>query len=372
MGSMLSQVGGVLSMAAGGLYIAKGAQELQCCMQGCDTQAGRSSVTGKEALDKAMQDGAKGVGGAANRRQPVDYFRLRFPDTAQAAPVLLHLFIPARARAAGCLDAMLALGTGGLMLLNGMMGLAAAQQAAQNGAAAMDNAGSMASYPGGGTSPTPDATKTDSAKFGGISSNGSQIKLDPALLRTGTANDIMGKFENQFGIGRDSFAHDVLDGQDPRKLLGSAPKNPLSAADMNKAIIAAQNMSAEDKTKALAATPLPAAQSELAAQVESGAGTRGPASGSGKPSKSEELDPLDALDAAASAKAGTEVPGLGLSPEVKAALAARRAEEAKKLDENMSIFQIVHRRYREKAKFIFGYDPDNGGPLKGVGDANGR
>jgi hypothetical protein len=194
------------------------------------------------------------------------------------------------------------------------------------------------------------------------------IKLDPALLRTGTANDIMNQFESHFGIPRDQFADGVLGGQDPRNLLNSAPKNALTNDDMNKAISGAKGMSDADKAAALAKSPLGDAQRDLAskmggdAQYEmkmAGAGTGGNNIAAFGKKKDAELDPVD-LPTAESAAA------LGVSPEVQAALAAKQLEDRKNGLTDLTIFQVVHAKYREKSKMIFGFDPD--GLPKGGGN----
>jgi hypothetical protein len=50
---------------------------------------------------------------------------------------------------------------------------------------------------------------------------------------------------------------------------------------------------------------------------------------------------------------------------VQAALAAKELDDRKNGITDLSIFEVVHAKYREKTKFIFGYDPD--GALRGVG-----
>ena len=137
---------------------------------------------------------------------------------------------------------------------------------------AFGNAGGMNSFgdlSGIDTSKKVAGEKTNSNLNGGLD-NGNQMKLDPALLRTGTANDIMGQFENRFGLERDQFAENVIGGRDPRELLATAPKNPISVGNLNKAITSAQSLSSEDKARASSAL-LAAAQKEMSDKL--GAGT---------------------------------------------------------------------------------------------------
>lgn len=366
MASQLGAIAAAVSMAAGGLYIAKGATQLKCCSSGC-TGSGSSSEKAKTDIDNNTKKSVTGSGITGGLfRQPVDYRRLRFPDEAKACPApRLPLFFeflrPAKADAAlgPCLDAAIAMATGGLLLLNGLMGMQAANQANQNAGASLANAGNMGGMSSAGTSPTPDAAKTDSAKFGAQGSSASPIKLDPALLRTGTANDIMGKFEKQFGIPRDQFAQSVMDGNDPRKILGSAPLNPLSNADMNKATTDARGMSDADKANALANAGLGDVQRDLASKVGEVNPAGGPAtSGLAAFKKSTGGDSVDLDKLADEIGKPSESAALGVSPEVQAALAAKQLDERKNGITDLTIFEVVHLKYRERSKKIFGYDPD--------------
>ena len=383
-GQMLGQAMGVLSMGLGGLYMAKGAQQLSCCSTGC-TGSGTQSQVANQNVNQASQNAAKEAFKAPPAKLKLD-LNLRFPDGARnecpqprlpagrgVFSLLTFFQAPQEAQAAGgCIDAMIALATGGLMLLQGLMSLNAANQAGRNAASAYGNADSMGSYPGvNGTSPTPGSeNKTGNSNIGGSGRSGELVKIDPSLLRTGKANDIMGQFEQKFGLSRDNFANAVLNGEDPRKIFGSAPKNALSNEDMNKATNAAKAMSDADKANALAGTGLSDAQKELLARMN-GAGNpeneikMGGSSGASlsrmtaSKKSDEELDELSAANPA----------DLGVSPEVQAALAQKALNDRANGLTDMTIFQLVHAKYREKSKMIFGYDPD--GTPKGVGDANG-
>jgi hypothetical protein len=363
--STLGKAAGVLSMAAGGLYMAKGAMQMKCCTQGC-TGSGSASKTEVAKEATKAKDAASTI-----KRQPVDFFKLRFPDEANSCPdprvhtfSLLELFQPPKAEAdlSGCLDAGIALATGGLMLLNGMMGLAAASQSGQMADASALNASGMDSL-SGATAGTPNSSNsagTTTSGLGSASGASNPIKLDPALLRTGKADDIMNQFESHFGIPRDQFANGVIGGQDPRNLLNSAPKNALSNDDMNKALSGAKSMSDAERAAALAKSPMGDVQRDLAskmggdAQYEmkmAGAGTNGSSLAAFGKKKDAELDPVDlpVTDATAA---------LGLSPEVQAALSAKQLDDRNHGLTDLTIFQVVHAKYREKSKMIFGFDPD--------------
>lgn len=386
-GQMLGQAMGVVSMGLGGLYMAKGAQQLSCCASGC-SGSGTESQAAKNARDINNQNEVKDKFGNIVPKTKLkldlpskwlDGVRNECPQPRMPAPrgglfSLLAFFQPPQeAQAAGgCIDAMIALATGGLMMLQGLMSLNAANQAGQNAGAAYGNADNMGSYPGAnGTSPTPGSENNGKGKadLGGTGKSGELVKIDPALLHTGKANDIMGQFEQKFGMNRDDFAKSVLNGEDPRKLLSNAPRNALSNADMNKATQAAKAMSDSEKAAALAGTGLSDAQKELLARLN-GAGSpeneikTGGASGAlSRMTASKKADEeLDELKDAAKSE-------LAVSPELQAALDAKEKSDRANGITDQTIFQVVHAKYREKAKMIFGYDPD--GIPKGVGDANG-
>lgn len=389
-GQMLSNAMGVLSMGLGGLYMAKGAQQLSCCASGCTGAGAQSQVANQQTNNLSQQQASQitGTGGKPAGGVPVklkldlkskfDGVNLECPkprvEPRAASPLftIISFFqAPQEAHASGCIDAMIALATGGLMLLQGLMGLNAANQAGNNANAAYGNASNMGSYPGvNGTSPTPGSeNKTGNSGLGGTGRSGELVKIDPSLLRTGKANDIMSQFEQKFGLSRDNFANAVLNGEDPRKLFNSAPRNALSNADMNKATSAASAMSDAEKAAALNNTGLSDAQKELLARLN-GAGSPeneikvggGASGGLARMTASKKDDELDDLAANPAAQ-------MQLSPEVQAALAAKEQSDRAAGLTDMTIFQLVHAKYREKSKMIFGYDPD--GMPKGVGDANG-
>ncbi|RYZ93933.1 MAG: hypothetical protein EOP11_27110, partial [Proteobacteria bacterium] len=138
MASMLSTGVAVLSMATGALTMAKGAQQMACCMKGCDgagkkgvedktAQDAAAKLKGTSVIESAIKDSgvktstpaAPGTTGA-NRWEPE--FERRFPDSASLEnsfgakanlSLLIRLFRAPTAQASGCIDAALALATGG-------------------------------------------------------------------------------------------------------------------------------------------------------------------------------------------------------------------------------------------------------------------
>lgn len=373
--------------------MAQGAAQMKCCSAGC---------TGSGAAAKTKQsDITEGAGKASQQiipKRSLDFRKLRFPDEAcngrifrleafsRAFPLSV-LLLPAKAEAlagSSCLDAMLALTTGGLMLINGIMGMRAADQSGQMASQMLGNMGGMGSLGdvglgtggnldglgGGGSGSTSGSSQERSpASVGNGAVLSDTVRLDPALLRTGTANDIMTRFESQFGIGRDAFAKAVMGGEDPRRILSSAPQNPLNAEDINKATEGAKAMSPEERAAAMAGTEMSKVNKELTAMaagaeepsfaVSPGAGSRVAASTSRKTG----LEDLDFEEPA------QEERSLSLSPGVQAALAAREGEDRRNGYTELSLFQLVHSKYREKSAMIFGFG--SGAAPKGGGKSHG-
>jgi hypothetical protein len=179
----------------------------------------------------------------------------------------------------------------------------------------------------------------------------------------------MTQLENKFGIPRNQFANAVASGEDPRKLFGSAPENPLSNEDMNKATSGAKSMTDAEIAKALAGTELTAAQAELAAKFGTGAGesqfavnpggARGPAS-----SRKKDTSDLEQLIDASPVEEA--VP---LSPELQSALQAKALEDRRNGITDLTIFQVVHLKYQEKCRYFPSYGPTHA--EKGAPDAEG-
>jgi len=48
-----------------------------------------------------------------------------------------------------------------------------------------------------------------------------------------------------------------------------------------------------------------------------------------------------------------------ISPELKAAIEAKELDDRRNGITDLTVFEIVHIKYRERAKIIFGYDPDS-------------
>lgn len=377
--STLSSAIGVVSMAAGALSVAKGVQEMSCCMQGCSTGAGSESNAKKASIDGAAKESAKSVKGA--QRVEPGLFK-RFPDSAKADcpsmpslgrfSLLTNFLSPQKAVAGGCLDAGIAIATGGVMLLSGAMGLLSAMQASKNADAAAANASTLGALDGTNSVATATATNTTlgATTPDGSGASGSSIKIDPALLRNGTADSVMTAFENKFGIPRDQFAQSLASGKDIKDILAGAPDNPISTADTAKAMNAAQSMSASEKQSAIDGSQVGQMQKELAANTSMGSSENSYASGgSGRSSSSGKrapasMDDLGLGDLGSEAAAGAS--GLDVSPTITNALAAAEDAKNQKSHFDTSLFEVVHKKYKEKTTMISG-----AGLNKGVAGAAG-
>jgi hypothetical protein len=198
--------------------------------------------------------------------------------------------------------------------------------------------------------------------------------LSPSALHSGELGSALAGIQDQYGISPEQFAGALANGMDPRTILMNAPKNPLSAEQAKKAYAAALASEGLDPGKAAAA--------DAALLAENGAGEGvidGNASG-----RSAEI-PVGA-EGSATAEASAASNGLrdrlardlagmdgeseemaGLSPEVRAALAAREKQRRRDQVQELSLFEVVHLKYLEKQKSLFG----TLGKIQGVGNSDG-
>jgi hypothetical protein len=386
---------GAMTTAQGANSMAKGKQQMQCCKEGCDG-AGKEATANKAGQDAAGQAGSQAVKPsfqapeAPKPLEPIQWkpspsgafnfhsipratisFCSNASSTAQLSA--LKLFRPQRVEAAaGCNDAMMAMAQGAMQMLSGLAGLAAAMMGAEKAAKANSNAGNLSQIPNNGTPPATPAV-LGGASLANDTGNTTPIKIDSALLRSGKADSIYREFEKNFGIPREDFANNLLKGVDPRSMLMNAPKNAFTAAELNQAFSAAKNMSQEQKDAAMAAAGLADLQRDLASKAAAAMTGEISAAGGKSSNKSsskdlEELD-LSGLDGKTAGAAGGSAGSNQLSPELQAALAEK---DSAQMRVGTSIFEIVHTKYQEKMRQIYGFDSHGksiGG--KGVADANG-
>lgn len=381
--------------AQGGNSMLKGKQQMECCKEGCDG-AGKEAAGNKAAQDAAGQAGGKAIDGVKvpessgpspkpfnpppSQKLPDVYGRdqamnwLPVPASegftcsvsASKAKMLFDLFRPHKVEAAaGCNDAMQAMAQGAMQMLQGLMGMMAAMNAGKQSSKGAGNASNLGAMPGSA------AEVPATVSGASLASDGSsgKITIDPASLRDGKAASVFADFEKNFGIPREVFASSMANGVDPREMLMNAPKNAFTASEMNMAFAAAKNMSEAEKNAAMA--QFADAQKDAAGKIEAAAMNAGGKSPnrSTSSSSSGELDDLG-LGEGAKADAASNLADSGLSPEVQAALAQR---EAASLRETSTIFQVIHRKYQEKIRMIYGFDAHGKslGGGKGVADANG-
>lgn len=384
MAGPLSSAIGATTAAQGANSMAKGKQQMACCKEGCDG-AGKEATANKAAQDGAAQGAGKAIqnmspGGSspqapsAPRTQesgpaqmsPTGWNRYSKPaenaflcmGNGSKAKMLFDLFRPARAEAvAGCNDAMMSMAQGAMQMLQGLMGLMAGKESGKQAATNGSNLGNL-------TEAAP--SQVAGSNIGNGTGNTTPIKIDPSLLREGKAASVFNEFEKNFGIPREDFANALLNGADPRSLLMNAPKNAFTADEMNMAFSAAKNMSQEQKDAAMAG------MNELSRDLASTVPVD-PISTAGKSasrsSSSKELDDMaDLLGAEKAPDAATSLAGDRdqLSPEIQAALADRDTAQMRAAS---SIFQVVHRKYQEKFRMIYGFD-SRGRSIGGKGVAN--
>lgn len=254
---------------------------------------------------------------------------------------------------------------GAMQIAQGLLGLAAAAAAAGMQGKGNSNASKMGSTgynPGAyqstiGTSPTPASggSTTGGASDTGVTETGNTVTLSPESLRNGQLGAALTNIEKTYGIPRDDFVKALQNGADPKALLAAAPKNAPSMELLSKIEAGLAAQYAAKSAEALAAAGNGSGASTNLASV-GGAGTGGAPSGSEEakgprmPASTAPPDEaLDDLDNPANAN---------LSPEVKAALAAKaariKAEKEMKEMHGWSIFQLVHNRYKKLEPMLYG------------------
>jgi hypothetical protein len=235
---------------------------------------------------------------------------------------------------------------GAMQIAMGLLGLLAAAAAAEKADQSGSNARNMADLNGytpssfAATSPTGSGTGTGSSSTGSASSTPSTVNIDTAGLRSGAVSSALKAIESQYGIPGDQFMDALKNGIDPKDLLSKAPKNPVGTDTLNKIAdgLAANGSMASDAARALASSDSNANPGGGMPQPLADAKGLKPPSGS-----SSDLDEL----------------APGLSPEVKAAMAAsseaqRREKELQEMN-GWSIFQLVHNRYKKLETMIYGH-----------------
>lgn len=247
---------------------------------------------------------------------------------------------------------MAQMAAGAMQIAQGLLGLLAGanagNQANQDAAnqSALTDLGNTTPVTTGGTSLTSDTTSAGSSSTGSPTSS-SQVGISASELRTGTLGQAMNGIEQNYGIPRDQFAAALQAGTSPQDILSHAPKNAPSADLLNKIAggLAASNAAAGSDAAA-----------RILASVDTSSSNAGAGTGAvdlGKASTASSAKPAnndDALD---------ELTGQqGLSPEVKAAMAAKiaaqNAEKERLEAGGWNIFQLVHSRYQKLETMLYG------------------
>lgn len=338
-GQDLSKLLAILSMALGAMQMAKGMMDQQKCEQAKATQQPPppgSASPGDSSAPMFIQSALQG-------RDAIGINGTVTSPTGNA-----------------CGDGMEQLAKGAQQMLQGLQGMQGANQAGKNSGVSGYNAAKLGAL---------DNKKPQTVSMkSGESQTGVGMKVDPNLLRNGKAEMVMGEFEKKFGINRDDFANAVFNGADPRELLKNAPTNALSADAMNKGFAAAATASPEQKAAAM--SELASLQKEAQEQFEIPTGV-----GAGKTSKKRERDselaPLDPALLGIQENQGDGSVDGSLSPEVQAALdnAARKDRALGNTD--LTIFQVVHSKYKEKFHVLFGTTAGDRS-IAGVADKDGN
>ena len=267
---------------------------------------------------------------------------------------------------------------GAMQILQALLGMMAAAQAGKNAGQAAGNSAGLSDLGGwnpngtGATAATPTNTNpggstTGTSETGTTGTPGGTVKISPSDLRTGTIGAAMNSLEQNYGLPRDQVAAALAAGTGPQDILSHATKNTPSSDMLNKiadGLAANYKASSQDAVNRILAS---------ANGVNTGgAGTGSPSAGDGsvdmgkaggmpKPKSSADIDAqLDEL-----------LPGAGVSPEIKAAMAAKaaalKAEKERQEANGWNIFQLVHSRYQKLETMLYGrVDRTNASPTAGI------
>jgi hypothetical protein len=241
---------------------------------------------------------------------------------------------------------------GAMQIAQGILGLLAAAEASKLAKKDHTNAGNldqMTGADGSGAS----APLAGAAVEGGGAVTGTTDGASLGAATVATPNDSLNAAEtkealalikDEFGYSGKQFVEKLKAGADPKDLFMKAPENPLSKAEAQTAWLGAANGSPSvDITGTVEAL--------ANAAPANGSGASAPGTGRAPASVAEVGGGSGLRDALA--RALREHDDVDVSPEVKAALAAREAEERSnaahsRATEELDLFDVVHRKYRER------------------------
>jgi hypothetical protein len=235
---------------------------------------------------------------------------------------------------------------GAALIAAGMMGMQAAGNMANNAGISDWN-----DYKTGSLTPdTLTGTSTDQPKSPG------GIDIDDSFTRTGKSGLVFDEFENKTGIGRDALADGLKSGRSIADILAESDRLKKRGYDADK-IASAMNSSgasalgADEVMNKLGLTP-----EELAAMAgknDDSAYALGGSGGSRSPaSTTASATSLDGMFGAGHTNSSATLEGFAgtagsLSSEVQNALDRNGITD-------LSIFQMVHRKYKTKTPMMFG------------------
>lgn len=243
---------------------------------------------------------------------------------------------------------------GAMQIASGLLGLLAAAAAGDKANTAGSRQSGLSSSPYNptnyGTSVTPPSTNPKGSTTGesassnlgdGTTSGTSSIDFNSKPIATALAS-----IEKNYGIPGDKFMEALKNGVAPKDIFANAPKNAISA-DLGNRI--AEGLAAGSTSGSDAANSIANLANVGGAGTGSPTGTPVPETGSSARAPASASADLEDLDTA---------PNMNLSPEIRAAMAAkaekiRREKEMKEMH-GWTIFQLVANRYRKLEPMLYG------------------
>lgn len=243
---------------------------------------------------------------------------------------------------------------GAALIAAGMMGMQAAGNMANNAGISDWN-----DYNTDSLTPTATYTNTVTGTNTGDPTTPGGIDIDDNFTRTGKSGLVFDEFENKTGIGRDTLAEGLKSGRSIADILAESEKLKKKGYDADKIAASMNNsgasaLGADEVMSKLGLTPeeLAAMANKNSAMGDDSAYALGGSGSSRTPASTSSATGIDGMFGANSANSGATLDSLAgaagvLSSDVQNALDRNGITD-------LSIFQMVHRKYKTKTPMMFG------------------
>ncbi|MGZ3711138.1 MAG: hypothetical protein ACXVBE_05245, partial [Bdellovibrionota bacterium] len=240
---------------------------------------------------------------------------------------------------------MMALGA--MQVAQGMLGLMAAQKAADVSDKNAANAVKLSEVKSNSGASIAGASLDGGAS---VSNGVTGAALDRATLHSGELGEALGELQEQYGISPEELAQGLAQGIDPRLIFMHAPENSLNAQEANLAMKQAREIEASSLAEDIKNSSISAAVKDTTPAKPLAAADVKPAIAE-KGSKDTWL--RDSLRDKLRDRVPASSPEEGISPEIQAALQAKEAALAKTEQVPETLFDVVHSKYKERMMSMY-------------------